>query len=238
MLVAMLKSASEFIRENLMRALDAPEMYINIGTVPRDKAVPSAVRQLAEGGAVSRSHLSGDNLSALVANGIDRLILHVRDPRQVTISWTHMIRRLSSDEFRYAAYMYDPPLPEEFRNWELQRQLDWAVQNFLPGQLEWLEGWTAALDNGPAIPVTVSKFEEFRQDQDAFFRKISNFYGISEIHLPKLSEQSAAAMRNFRSGQVDEWRAVLRPEQISSFRSRFEPLAERFGWELETPVPG
>jgi Flp pilus assembly protein TadD len=232
LLVAMQKSASEYIRENLRRALDIPEIYISIGTIPCDKVIPSAVRQLAKGGAIARSHMDGTNLATLVANGITRMILEVRDPRQVTISWTHMMRGLTDAEFRYASQMYDPAAPEDFRSWPLQLQLDWAVGNYLPGQISWLESWMAVLDQGPSIPVCVSTFEEFRQDKSAFFRKISDFYGIDRFARLESSQQNAATMRNFRRGDVDEWRSVLTSKQLSSFNSRLKRLADQFGWQF------
>jgi Sulfotransferase domain len=233
MFVAMMKSASEFIRENLMRALDVPEIGLSVGTVPWDEVVPSAVRQLASGGAVARSHLSANNLPVLAANGVDRLILHVRDPRQVIVSWVHHMRRISDVEFRWSALRYDPPLPAEFREWGLRRQMDWAVHNYMPGQLQWLEDWASALHQGPPIPVLVSRFEDFVADQRVFFRKLSDFLGIAEIQVPGSRRQSAAAMRNFRRGRIGEWRDVLTARQIKTFAARIEPLAQYFGWELE-----
>jgi hypothetical protein len=233
MFVAMMKSASEFIRENIIRALDVPEIGLSIGTVPRDKVMPSAVRQLAKGGAIARSHMSADNLPELIANGVERLILHVRDPRQVIVSWVHYMGQISDAVFRWSASTYDPPVPLEFRNWGFQERLDWAVRNYMPGQLQWLEDWMSAVNNGPPIPILVSKFEDFVRDQRSFFGKISDFFGVSEIPVPALRRQSAAAMRNFRTGRIDEWRDVLTTSQIGIFEARVEPLAQHFGWRLD-----
>jgi Sulfotransferase domain len=226
----MMKSASEFIRENLICALDAPEIEISIGTVPRDRITPSAVQQIAKGGAVSRSHTSADNLAELIANGVERLVLHVRDPRQVTVAWVHHVRRYSDAEFRNFSQRYNPPVPAEIRQWDFSRQIDWAVDNYMPGQLQWLEDWVAALDKSPPITVMVSTFEEFLQSPSALFCRISDFFGVPEIQVPNLDEQSPAAMRNFRLGRVDEWRDVLTPRQMDSCKTRVEPLARRFGW--------
>lgn len=236
MFVAMMKSASEFIRANLIRALDVPEIDLSIGTVPRDRIVPSAVRQIAKGGAINRSHMSANNLPGLIENGVERLILHVRDPRQVVVAWVHHMHRISGAEFCGSALRYDPPLPIEFGNWGFRRQIDWAVQNYMPGQLQWLEDWVTALNNNPPIPILVSTFEEFVHDQRSFFCKTSDFFGVPEIRVPSLRKQSPAAMRNFRRGRIDEWRDVLTGKQISSFESRVEPLAKHFGWELDAPV--
>ncbi len=231
--VAMMKSASEFIRENIIRALDVPEFGLSIGTIPRDKVMPSAVRQLARGGAIARSHMSADNLPALIANGVERLILHVRDPRQVIVSWVHYMQRVSDAEFRWSASVYDPPVPLELRDWGFKERLDWALRNYLPGQLQWLEDWLFAINSGPPISILVSKFEDFALDQRAFFGRISDFLGVSEIAVPPLRGQSAMAMRNFRAGRIDEWRDVLTTSQIGIFEARIEPLAKHFGWKLD-----
>jgi hypothetical protein len=133
--VAMQKSASEYIRSNLIAALDVPEISVSVGTVPVDRAIPSALHQLAQGGALCRTHVSGDNVQALADAGLDRMLLHVRDPRQVTISWVHMMQRITTQEFVYASHMYDPPIPETYRRWTFDQQLVWAIENYLPGQL-------------------------------------------------------------------------------------------------------
>jgi hypothetical protein len=230
LLVCMQKSASEYIRENLMFALNIPEIHVSVGTVPRDKFIPSALQQLAQGGAIARSHIDGADFASLDANGITRMILEIRDPRQVTVSWAHMMRGLTNIEFQYSAEMYDPIVPGDFREWPIQQQIDWAIDSYLPGQLSWLESWAAVLDSEPSIPICVLKFEDFRADEDTFFQKIANFYGISQIERPASLEQSGAAMRNFRLGDVEEWRAVIPPERLELFGSRLKPLAKRFGW--------
>jgi hypothetical protein len=139
---------------------------------------------------------------------------------------------MTDAQFQRASHQYDPPTPDDFRDWQLQRQLDWSVDNYLPGQLQWLENWAQALDHDPQLPVLVTRFEEFREDQTAFFRNIAGFFGIAELRVPTSSEQDASAMRNFRSGQLDEWRQVLTRDQLRPYEARLAPLAERFGWSM------
>jgi hypothetical protein len=172
----------------------------------------------------------------LIANGTKRLVLHVRDPRQVVVSWVHHVLRISEAEFQWSALMYDPPLPAAFRTWEFQQQIDWALENYMPGQLHWLEDWVTALEKGPPIPIFVSRFEDFVQGKRRFLRGFLDFFGISEIDVPSLRTQTVAAMRHFRVGSVDEWCDVLTKSQVSSFESRVEPLAKKFGWKLEPPA--
>jgi hypothetical protein len=52
-----------------------------------------------KGGAISRGAASGNTLHDLAGNGQRQLIVHVSESRPVTISWLHMMRRLSDAEF-------------------------------------------------------------------------------------------------------------------------------------------
>jgi hypothetical protein len=148
----------------------------------------------------------------------------------------HHLLRISDSEFQWTALTYDSPIPVEFREWSFERQLDWSVRNYMPGQLEWLEDWMSAVNGGPPIPILVTRFEDFARDQRVFFRRISEFLAISEIRVPSLRWQSAAALRNCRRGSIDEWRDVLTAKQMSLFQDRVEPLCRHFGWEPVAPV--
>lgn len=231
-LIAMQKSASEYIRENLMTVLDVPEIAVSIGTIPDDRAVPSALNQLALGGALCRSHMSGNNAAAIAEAGLQRLLLHVRDPRQVTVSWAHMMARISDHEFCYSAHMYDPPVANEYRHWPSDKQLAWAVEHYLPGQLTWLNGWVEAQDRGLGIQICVSTFEEFRRDQIAFFDNLVGYFDLPGVDASAFGVKNDASMRNFRRGEVGEWEELLTAEQKQSIKARLAPLAERFGWPV------
>jgi hypothetical protein len=231
-MVAMQKSASEYIRANLLQALGLPEIAVGVGTVPRDRAVRPALRQLATGGALCRTHMSGDNAAAMAQAGIARMLLHVRDPRQVTVSWAHMMRRITDHEFIYAAGMYTPAVPDAYRDWSFEEQFAWAVENYLPGQLDWLEGWVRALDAGLPLRICITTFEQFRDDQDAFYRRVLEFFEAPLADAGVLQSRTAEAMRNFRSGRTSEWRRLFTSAQKSAIEARVAPLAERFGWAL------
>ncbi|MES1149769.1 MAG: hypothetical protein ABUL53_11380 [Bradyrhizobium guangdongense] len=228
--VAMQKSASEYIRDTLVEALDIPLLYTSIGTIPRDRFVPSALRQLARGGALSRIHSDAGDLAAVADAGIERLVLHIRDPRQVTLSWTHMMRRLTTAEFNYATHMYDPAVPESFQTWSLAEQLAWAVSHYLPPQADWIAGWLTALDAGCGLDVLLTTFDEFHHDPDRYFQRLLNHVGISDVAASDLHPQDPAATRNFRSGDPDEWKQVFDADMRKHAWPHMAGFADRFGW--------
>jgi hypothetical protein len=231
MLVAMQKSASEFIRDALMRILDLPLIYASIGAVPVDRLIPAALRQLAGAGAICRCHASaGENLAAMAAAGIGRLVLHVRDPRQVVVSWAHMKRGSGATESRYSAYMYAPPVPDDFAAWSFEQQLAWSIAHYLPGQIGWLEGWAAALDSDPPVKILVTTYEDFYRDRVAYFERMLSFLGIAGVDPDAFAAIPAQSARNFRTGRPDEWREVLSPAQAAAAWQLMADVAPRFGW--------
>jgi len=233
--VAMQKSASEFIRDTIIQGLCVPEINATIGTIPSDRAVPAAFSRAAQGGAIVRTHMSADeeNLNVLRECGIDRLVVHVRDPRQVTISWVHMIARLEDAEFRYSQAMYSPSIPLDFRTWDFRRQLEWGVDCYLPGQVAWVRGWTEAAIRDTVPKILFTRYEDFALEPSAFFQKFLVFFGIdddanADILAHLLTKEEA---RNYRKGMVDEWRVDFDSrQQAAAWAIIPSEMADRFRW--------
>jgi hypothetical protein len=230
LLIAMQKSASEYIRDTLLRALDIPLIYATVGTVPRDRFVPSALRQLALGGALCRTHADAGDVSAIIGAGIDRIVVHVRDPRQVTISWTHMMRRLAPVEFNYSAPMYDPPVPERFPEWPFEQQLAWSFSQYFPEQVNWLDGWVSAIEAGCSLNILLSSYDEFHRDQQRYFQRLLDHLEISDRRSSELRPQTPADTRNFRAGDPAEWKQILSPEMRRGLWPHMARFERRFGW--------
>jgi len=230
LLIAMQKSASEYIRDTLLRALDIPLIYATVGTVPRDRFVPSALRQLALGGALCRTHADAGDVSAIIGAGIDRIVVHVRDPRQVTISWTHMMRRLAPVEFNYSAPMYDPPVPERFPEWPFEQQLAWSFSQYFPEQVNWLDGWVSAIEAGCSLNILLTSYDEFHRDQQRYFQRLLDHLEISDRRSSELRPQTPADTRNFRAGDPAEWKQILSPEMRRGLWPHMARFERRFGW--------
>ena len=127
--------------------------------------------------------------------------------------------------------MYDPPIPHAYRSWTFDRQLAWAIENYLPGQLNWLHSWAEVLDGNPPLRIGITMFEQFREDEIAFFQHVLRLRGAVR-HSGRFQYRNAAAMRNFRSGSVSEWEAFFTLNQKRALEPRLAPLAKRFGWAL------
>jgi Sulfotransferase domain len=178
------------------------------------EVVESWARDYASGGACHTAHLqpTPQNIARLKRCGIDKLIVHVRDPRQALLSLTHYV----------AAYPRGPEVP-------LDQRLEAAAGDYL-ASIRWIEGWLDAEDE---IRILFSRFEDFVSDKAAFIRRYLDFYG-APIEL--FSMRDAVTMHpgvdyHLRLGRTDEWREVMSPEQAERLSSWLpQRLRQRFGW--------
>ena len=128
--------------------------------------------------------------------------------------------------------MYDPPIPDTYRSWTFDQQSGWAIENYLPGQLNWLQSWIEVLEGNPPLRICITTFEQFREDQTAFFQRVLEFFDAPRVKPEALNSHTAAAMRNFRTGRINEWEGLFTPNQKRALEPRLAPLAKRFGWTL------
>ncbi len=228
---ALPKSASESIWNKLARGLDIAQGHITIGLFPDCLVVPHRARELARGGIAAKEHLppSPHNLEALVRAGIERIVVHVRDPRQATLSWAHFLegdvrKRLLAPLWRKtspAAAFFARPFAE---------QLDWHIAHYLPIAVRFIEDWVAVAETrAHGLRVKLLTFETFKTDPDAYFDAFLDFYGVDRGLFRRDAEAETVHLRR---GRIDEWREVLSPDQAARAWARIPPaLAERFGWD-------
>ncbi|MFQ5773834.1 MAG: tetratricopeptide repeat protein [Kiloniellaceae bacterium] len=225
------KSASESIWNKLAEGLGLAQCYLSLGLFPDCCLVPSRVAEAAKGGVVVKEHISANehNLATLARSGIERLIVHHRDPRQATLSWAHFARedinlRLMAPLWRKIV----PPAGVLAR--DLGAQLDWCIENYLPRLIEFLQDWRDVADD-PGRPVSVLflSFESFRTRPEAYFTQALDFYGIPR---DRFAADAEAEVVHLRKGQLDEWRSVFTEAQRRrAWELIPKDMAEAFGWE-------
>ena len=142
------KSASVYILSKLSGGLKIPHRYIHIGRFPDNLIVPDLTKELARGGMIAQSHFpaKGHNLVTLQRCGIDRIIVHVRDPRQAMLSWVHhVIKRRSRQHPELVGIDVLPP--ESYFSLPLTDLITWHIENYLPVQIKWIEDWLDASED-------------------------------------------------------------------------------------------
>ena len=138
LLITMPKSGSVYTAMRLSEVLDAPQCRISLDLIPVDHVIPSWVESFAMGGAVCQEHLdaSTENLQILAASGVKKLQIHLRDPRQATLSWVHHVETMIGEN-AYLRDLLSPLLPDGYDEFLFSRKIDWHIDNHLPTLVKW-----------------------------------------------------------------------------------------------------
>lgn len=227
------KTGTEFINARLCTALNVPRSRLSLHLFPDDIVIPSWSERVARGGTVCVEHVDANprNLDRLVTNGIVKVVLHVRDPRQATLSWVHHVETLTGDRAHFRRRL-SPPLPSTYGTWDFSAKLAWHLKHHLPQLVRWTGDWVqAAAQRDAGTEILFTRYEDFRQDDAAYFNRILDFYGISRGAFHDVMPTVAKENLHFRKGEVDEWVRVFSDEQREMAERAIPPqLARRFGW--------
>jgi hypothetical protein len=232
-LVTLPKSGSVYLWNVLSKGLGYECDSVSTGCFPRDVADWRKVRSTSAGGVIVQSHLDASRANLqILGHYLPRLQVHLRDPRQATLSMLHHLAGLwKKHRSRDVMLPVQPLPPQEFFEQPLSRQVEWMVEHYLPGCIQWIGEWLAVADGrvpGPAIHIT--SFEQMLQDEDALLRGTLEFFGIAPDRFAKPARDDAM-MAHFRQGTADEWRTVYAPDQQAKAAGLIpDEWKRRFGW--------
>ena len=210
------KSGSVYIVNTLSMGLDVPIKTISLGYFPSDLVDIRALSMAAQGNSVCQSHVNASPINLrLLKLWLDKIVIHVRDLRQATLSWTHHLRWLYSNE-SFLIETVDPPLPKGYFDWNLSDQIGYQLRHHLPQLVRWFQGWLDVMDgvgDCKQMRIMITRYEDFIDDDALFIQNICKFYGIP----PNLFDCSRHPVKdrssNFRVGRKDEWEEVFSDRQ-------------------------
>lgn len=238
------KSGTVFLSETLYWGLDYSFKYISPAYALRDNITPQWIQNLfKEGSALTRGHFDASIFNTqLLKLYTDRIVVNFRDPRAIILSWTHHTNKHyangNADFIYYVAPV--PPVNIGYFEWDLKKQLDWQIENFLPDLVAWMQEWVAfahkeQADNG--FKVLITTYEAFKADEHGFFNKIIDFYEIPRADF-KYEPHAKTEESHFRKGLIDEWKEAFTEIQLQRMSEIIPPkLLEMFGWELYAGKP-
>lgn len=205
----------------------------SLGYFPRDLADWSKLQEAMRGGAMTQFHLDASPANLQILRVVcPRLQLHLRDPRQATLSMTHHLRRLWDVHQDLNVLLPVQPVPDrKFFDWDLPTQNDWMIDHYLPGCIQWIGEWLAVADaQNTGLEVLLTTFEEMIRDEHEFISRTLEFFKIPAARFthPNLNKTMAV---HFRQGTPDEWRGVYTESQRARASAAI-PSAwkNRFGW--------
>ncbi len=224
------KSASESIWNKLAEGLGLAQCYLSLGLFPDCCLVPARVAEAARGGIIAKDHIAptAHNLRALGQAGIDRVIVHHRDPRQAALSWVHFARDDINQRLMAPLWRKIVP-PAGVLSRDLNAQIDWCIENYLPLLIGFLADWRAVAA-GPDRPVSLLflSFELFRTEPARYFEQALEFY---RVPAERFAAEAEAEVVHLRKGQTEEWRGVFTEAQRArAWELIPDDMAEAFGW--------
>jgi len=163
-----------------------------------------------------------------------KVIVHVRDPRQLVISWLHNVER-SYRVNNGNEYIDGSNIDKDtFFNYSFKEQVDWVIENHMPFNIstinEWMEVYNLEKDKKDGIKIKFTTFEQLIENEDKFFDDILEFNNISTDRFAR-NQRAKEEEEHFRKGQIDEWRSVMTEEQKQKVNSYLDDsLIEFFGW--------
>lgn len=164
------------------------------------------------------------NLEVLFRNGVEKIVVIHRDPRDVAVGRYHRLVAVPKRK--------DAPDFIDYEAMGKERALDDSIQIVAGEFVWWIQTWLRLARLHPGR-ILVVKFEALRADPARVFKEVLAFYGIhlNDRKVAKILARAAgrrsfkknwAAAKvlpfglssNFRSGRVGQWRTEMTPRQI------------------------
>lgn len=204
---AIQKSAGVFIVRTLAQSLDIEFREISMahGHFPYYFVIPNSLERVRQGNMIRHEHFNTSRINIeVLSRYTDRLIVHLRDPRQATLSWMHHAERLHREHPDGFIVNIHFTFPDGYEDRTFEQRLDWHIDTQLRSIFEWISDWVAYANTGGKVKVLFTRYEDFLKDEQSFFRRILDFYDIPQqafIYSP--AEKTMAF--HFREGRADEW---------------------------------
>lgn len=231
LITTMPKSATYYLSSLFTKGLGLSDMILSNQYFPYDTIYQPKLRRLVLGNRVSQDHFGASEFNVeLISRLTDRIIVHLRDPRQALLSYVHYLddERFREKEDETLLFIY-PRLPDDFYELPLARRIDWGIENWLPLLIEWVRGWVDASQSG-RLNVKFTRFEDFVADEGAFVDSVLEFFAIPKESF-RTQEIERTTEVHFRKGETDEWQTIFtRKQKKAADRLIPADLADRFEW--------
>lgn len=231
------KSGSLYCRGLLVEQLGLMHQRLAGGYFPTDMFLEPSMRFFGKGGAIAQEHVPANPINIELANRhLTHMVIHVRDPRQATLSWVHHLERLrTSAREAHALRLIDPVLPEGYFERSMQEKVQWNLDHHLPACVSWITDWVDAIDAGQLkTQVLFTRFRKLREDPDGFFAEVFDFHRVNAPDFKTRKADQDMSKEHYRKGSLDEWRSVFTPEQCEQATATMRAdLFDQFEWSSD-----
>jgi len=230
LLVTLPKTASESLWNAVCAGLSLPQVHLALGLFPDCCVLPYRAHDFRQGGLCAKDHImpSDHNLASLAEAGIDRIIVHLRDPRQIALSWAHFVHSDVAARMLAPIWRRIVP-PQSVLQAGLAAVIDWSIDRFIPLAVEFTQDWLAVARD-KRLKLLFTSFEDYAAAPEAVMAKILRHYGLTSADLDGAAAAGAEVV-HWRRGEHDEWRRMFSRRQQRHAASLIpDTLAGEFGW--------
>lgn len=221
------KSGSVYITNALTEGLERSVLRISSDiSFGKDLITPYNFEIFVREGHISQEHLPAlpENIDFL-ERYLEKWMIHVRDPRQALLSWSHFVLRFQSKHFKIDQY-----LPSHYNDLSFAQQLDWQIENHFPVLVEWLMDWVKA-EKRLKGRILFTRYTDLHSRPEWFFEQILDFWGIPDDTFI-MPEPPKKGQKHFRKGKLNEWRSVFSQRQQDQINAKVpDELLEFFDWK-------
>ncbi len=230
------KSASVYIWLFVSDLLDLPRTRISGTLFGIDNVAPQWAKILSRRPSICQQHVAAtqSNIRALEDAGINRIVVHVRDPRQAVLSWLH---HTENERRRGKSYTLVREHDPSYLWSSFESKLSTNIQSYLPEFVGFAQSWMEIADDTHSkIKVLFTCYESMISNESAFFERILDFYDIdtSPFDLQSFIRERPSLIKglyHFRKGQTEEWREVFSDQQKRLCLELIpDALSEFYGW--------
>jgi hypothetical protein len=216
-LVCMGKSGSVAVGSIFNRGFALPTVTYSLVSL---RVIPAWAADYARGGACYIMHLlpREENARALLDAGFEKIIVHVRDPRQAFLSWLYYGASGGAHRPDMTGRQISSLLADHFQDYE--------------SLVTWLKAWVDLQEKG--LPVVFTTFEKFITDRDGFVEELLGYYSGDRRYFDREAAlgKSDDVDYHFRKGRIDEWREVFSRDECNNLNKLLpDYIVNQFGWE-------
>lgn len=187
---------------------------------------------------------SSQNIEILIKNGIKRVIVMYRDPRDIAVSqYYHVLKN--------NPWKPDDPFYCDYNKINKNDAMSHSIKMVLFDYLSWVCGWVEVSENNIELECLVISYEDLQRDPKNTFRSILNFYGIKldekifEVTMMAADSRKGKNLFNYfsskqpgitstkRNGRIGEWKDELNMSHKKMFKENIGDLLIELGYESD-----
>lgn len=172
-----------------------------------------------------------ENKSAYLKH-FDKIILHVRDPRQVISSWLSFIE---AETLRSGPYLY--LVPDNYLNLSQSEKRELVIKKHLPKFVHWLESWKQAKED-LGEQLLIVNYEDFVLNPESYLTRICSFLGMEDktetminLNTRLKSHAQKSEELHYREGRTNSWKERFDDREKLTFQELIpNSLLQFFNW--------